>query len=95
MRSVVHRLVGYHYRRETLEFSADIPLAFLSDVRKLLDVNVDGSDPQMLGCYELPRKLAKRIATILGVDDLPINLTFFVEPFLVPMPVMHHADVRP
>lgn len=92
MRSVVHRLVGYHRRRETIEFKADIPLSFLSDIRKI--IMVDADDPQMIGSYELSRRIASRIAAILELGDLPKNLSFFVEPFLVPMPVTNHPDVR-
>jgi len=78
MKAAHHRLVGYDRQTELEKFEVTIPRHIFAEVSSL--AAVDDDDPDAVGCHELTRKQAHRIA-IKVHRSLPSGLDFFLEGF--------------
>ena len=76
MKAARHRLVGYDRQTELEKFEVAIPQHVLEEVSSL--VSFDEDDPDAVGCYELTKDQAHRIA-IKVHESLPSGLDFFLE----------------
>jgi len=71
-----HRLVGYDRKTELEKFEVTIPGDIFGEISSL--ISIDGDDPDAVGCYELTKDQAHRIARIVH-KSLPSGLDFFLE----------------
>lgn len=78
MKTAQHRLVGYDRESELEKFEVAIPQHFFGEVSSV--VPFDHDDPEAIGCYELTKGQAHRIATIVH-KSLPTGLDFFLEAY--------------
>jgi hypothetical protein len=76
MKAAQHRLVGYDRQTELEKFEVTIPQHVFEEVSSL--VSLDDDDPDAVGCYELTKDQAHRIATKVR-KSLPSGLDFFLE----------------
>ena len=76
MKAAQHRLVGYDRQTELEKFEVPIPQHVFEEVSSL--VSFDNDDPDAVGCYELTKDQAHRIA-IKVRKSLPSGLDFFLE----------------
>jgi hypothetical protein len=76
MKEAQHRLVGYDRQTELEKFEIAIPQRIFGEVSSV--VSFDDDDPDAIGCYELTKDQAHRIA-ILVRKSLPTGLDFFLE----------------
>jgi hypothetical protein len=76
MKAAQHRLVGYDRQTELEKFEVAIPQRIFEEVSSL--VAFDNDDPDAVGCYELTKDQAHRIA-IKVRKNLPSGLDFFIE----------------
>jgi hypothetical protein len=78
MKAAQHRLVGYDRKTELEKFEVTIPPHIFEEVSSL--VPIDDDDPDAIGCYELTKDQAHKIA-IRVHKSLPSGLDFFLEGF--------------
>ena len=78
MKAAHHRLVGYDRQTELEKFEVTIPRHIFAEVSSL--AAVDDDDPDAVGCHELTREQAHRIAINVH-RSLPSGLDFFLEGF--------------
>ena len=78
MKAAQHRLVGYDRQTEFEKFEVAIPQRIFGEVSSV--VSFDDDDPDAIGCYELTRDQAHRIA-IMVRKSLPSGLDFFLEAY--------------
>lgn len=76
MKAAQHRLVGYDRQTELEKFGVTIPQHVFGEVSSV--VSFDDDDPEAVGCYELTKDQAHRIA-IMVHKSLPSGLDFFLE----------------
>jgi hypothetical protein len=76
MKAAQHRLVGYDRQTELEKFEVTIPQRIFGEVSSV--VSLDDDDPEAIGCYELTKDQARRIA-IMVHKSLPSELDFFLE----------------
>lgn len=79
MKAPQHRLVGYDRQTELEKFEVTIPRHVFEEEVSLV-VSLDRDDPEAVGCYELTKDQAHRIATKVH-KSLPAGLDFFLEGF--------------
>jgi hypothetical protein len=76
MKAAQHRLVGYDRQSELEKFQVAIPQHIFGEISSV--VSLDDDDPEAIGCYELTKGQAQRIAIIMH-KSLPSGLDFFLE----------------
>jgi hypothetical protein len=76
MKAAQHRLVGYDRQTELEKFEVTIPQHVFGEVSSL--ISLDDDDLEAVGCYELTKDQAHRIATKVH-KSLPSGLDFFLE----------------
>jgi len=76
MKAALHRLVGYDRQTELEKFEVAIPQHVFEEVSSLVAFDDDG--PDAVGCYELTKDQAHRIAIKMR-KSLPSGLDFFLE----------------
>lgn len=77
--NVVHRLVGYDRKTQSIAFEKDIPRDRLGTVKKI--ANVPPTDPDAVHDYELTTMQARDLAGYLGAAIDADRLQFFLEAF--------------